>query len=178
MLHVRTPSASPYYWRRVEHSRRTFLGEWFRTGDVMTRDADGFYHHAGREDDCFTVAGQWVVPGDVEALMLTDPRVTDVGVVGAEDAGGLVKPFCFVAAHDGGADGLVDDLTRLAGVRLAPHQRPKRIVVVSELPRTATGKLQRFRLREMAEAQVEEGPAVPGPPSVGGCGGPFRGPPP
>jgi acyl-coenzyme A synthetase/AMP-(fatty) acid ligase len=159
VLHIRTPSASPCYWGRVDHSRRTFVGEWFRTGDVMTRDADGFYYHAGREDDFFKVAGQWVAPGDVEAVLRGHPRVTDVGVVGAEDTGGLVKPFAFVVAKDaGGADhgaghDLVAELTALANDRLPPHERPRRIRVVDELPRTATGKLQRYRLKDLAAGQ-------------------------
>ncbi|MBI1736921.1 MAG: benzoate-CoA ligase family protein [Candidatus Rokubacteria bacterium] len=148
VLHVRTPSASPWYWRRAEPSCRTFVGEWLRTGDVMTRDADGFHHHAGREDDFFKVAGLWVAPGTVEAALLGHPRVAEAGVVGAEEASGLVKPFAFVVAKDGG-EGLVDELARLAAETLETHERPKRIVLVPELPRTATGKLQRFRLREL-----------------------------
>ena len=150
VLHLRTPSASPCYWGRVDQSRRTFVGEWLRTGDVMTRDADGFYYHAGREDDFFKVAGQWVTPADVEAVLRGHPGVADAGVVGAEDAGGLVKPFAFVVATDATADDLVAELTVLVNDKLPPHERPRRIRVVDELPRTATGKLQRFRLRELA----------------------------
>jgi 4-hydroxybenzoate-CoA ligase len=149
VLHVRTPAASPCYWRRIDQSRKTFLGEWLRTGDLMTRDPDGFYHHAGREDEVFKVAGQWVAPSDVEAALLAHPDVAEAGVVGAEDATGLVKPFAFVVAKDGHGDTLADELRRLADAALPGHQRPKRFVVVSELPRTATGKLQRFRLREL-----------------------------
>src|SRR5919108_2944408 len=80
VLHVRTPSASPGYWNRLDLSRRVFLGEWFRTGDVMTRDADGFYHHAGRDDELFKVAGQWVAPSAVEAALLAHPEVAEAGV--------------------------------------------------------------------------------------------------
>ena len=116
----------------------------------MTRDADGFYYHAGREDDFFKVAGQWVTPADVEAVLRGHPGVADAGVVGAEDAGGLVKPFAFVVATDVTADGLVAELTVLVNDKLPPHERPRRIRVVDELPRTATGKLQRYRLRELA----------------------------
>ena len=83
ILHLRTPSASPGYWNRLDVSRRAFVGEWFRTGDVMTRDADGFYHHAGRDDELFKVAGMWVAPADVEAALLAHPAVVDAGVVGA-----------------------------------------------------------------------------------------------
>jgi benzoate-CoA ligase family protein len=150
VLHVRTPSASTRYWNRADASRRAFAGGWFRTGDVYTRDADGFYHHRGREDDLFKVAGMWVSPGDIEGVLLSHPAVVDAGVVGAPDASGLVKPFAFVVPRSDEAStvDLVDDLRRLAAARLATHAQPRSIVLVDALPRTATGKLQRFALRE------------------------------
>ncbi|MBI2216712.1 MAG: benzoate-CoA ligase family protein [Candidatus Rokubacteria bacterium] len=157
VLHVRTPSTSPFYWERIDQSRRTFLGDWFRTGDVYVRDADGYYHHRGRSDDLFKVAGMWVAPTDVETVLLAHPAVAEAGVVGVEEVSGLVKPFGFVVPKDGAAAGLVEELTALAGKRLPSHQRPRRIVVVPELPRTATGKLQRFRLREMVAAANASG---------------------
>ncbi|MBI4638708.1 MAG: benzoate-CoA ligase family protein [Candidatus Rokubacteria bacterium] len=149
VLHVRTPSASPSYWNRIDESRRTFVGEWFRTGDVCTRDADGFFFHCGREDDLFKVAGLWVVPADVETLLLAHPGVADAGVVGAPEGRGLIKPFAFVVPKERGADPrrLAEDLAGLAAAKLPSHARPRKIFVVDELPRTATGKLQRFRLR-------------------------------
>ncbi len=154
VLHVRTPSASPAYWNRVDRSRATFLGDWFRTGDVLTRDGDGFYHHVGREDDLFKVAGMWVTPGEVESVLLSHPAVTEAAVVGARDAGGLVKPFAFVVAANGApAERLIDELTALAAERLATHQRPRQIAVVDALPRTATGKLQRFALKARVESR-------------------------
>jgi len=150
VLHVKTPSASPWYWNRVDHSRRTFAGGWFRTGDVYTRDADGFYHHRGREDDFFKVAGLWVAPAEVEAALGSHPGVADVGVVGTEESAGLVKCFAFVVPKDAATPGerLTAELHVLAERKLAPHQRPRRLFIVSELPRTATGKLQRFLLKE------------------------------
>lgn len=149
ILHVRTGSASPAYWNRLERTRATFLGEWFRTGDVYRRDADGFYYHCGREDDFFKVAGLWVSPADVETALLSHPGVAEAGVVGSEEASGLVKCFAFVVPKDEAkpADELVAELDALAESTLAPHQRPRKIVVVPELPRTATGKLQRFALK-------------------------------
>jgi acyl-coenzyme A synthetase/AMP-(fatty) acid ligase len=153
VLHVRTPSASPGYWNRLDLSRRAFVGEWFRTGDVMTRDADGFYHHAGRDDEMFKVAGMWVAPADVEAALLAHPAVADAGVVGAPAEGGLVKAVAFVVAREtaGGPAALAEELTAHAAGTLPSHQRPRRIRVVEELPRTVTGKLQRYVLREWAE---------------------------
>jgi benzoate-CoA ligase len=153
VLHLKTPSASPRYWNRLEHSRRTFLGEWLRTGDVLTRDAAGFYHHVGREDDFFKVAGMWVTPAEVESVLRSHPGVADVGVVGAEDAGGLVKAFAFVVAANGAPDALAAELTTLANAKLPAHQRPRAITVVDALPRTATGKLQRFALKAQVESR-------------------------
>jgi benzoate-CoA ligase family protein len=148
VLHVRTPSGSTRYWNRPEPSRRAFAGEWFCTGDVCLRDADGFFHHRGREDDRFKVAGLWVAPGDVEAVLLAHPDVIDAGVVGMPDGRGLVKAVAFVVPKTTVAPGaLVEALTRLTAEKLAAHQRPRRLEVVAELPRTATGKLQRFVLR-------------------------------
>jgi benzoate-CoA ligase family protein len=152
VLSVRTPSVCAGYWNRVDLTRQVFRGEWFRTGDVLTRDADGFYHHVGREDDFFKVAGMWVVPGEVEAVFLRHPEVADAGVVGAPDGAGLVKPFAFVVPRDRKPSiRLVEELTALAAARLPAYQRPRRIVVVEDLPRTPTGKLQRFALRARAE---------------------------
>ena len=152
VLHLRTPSASPGYWNRLDLSRRAFLGEWFRTGDVMTRDADGFYHHAGRDDEMFKVAGQWVAPGDVEAALLAHPDVAEAGVVGAPAEAGLVKPVAFVVSRGGEEpEALVSALEAHLAATLPSHQRPRRIAVVAELPRTVTGKLQRYVLREWAE---------------------------
>jgi benzoate-CoA ligase len=148
VLHVRAPSVSPLYWRRVAESRRAFVGEWFRTGDVCVRDADGSFRHLGREDDLFKVAGLWVSPADVEGALLGHPAVADVGVIGAPAADGLVKPIAFVVPRDGAVDTLRDELRDLADRTLAPHARPREIRLVAELPRTATGKLQRFLLRE------------------------------
>src|SRR5262249_7176088 len=135
-----------------------FLGDWLRTGDVYSRDADGYYYHAGREDDLFKVAGMWVSPADVEAALQAHPDVTDVGVVGTDEPGGLVKPFAFVVPRDPAVDTqrLVESLEQLAALRLAPHQRPRKIFVLDELPRTVTGKVQRFKLREQAHARLED----------------------
>jgi benzoate-CoA ligase family protein len=158
VLHVRTPSASPAYWNRVDRSRRTFVGEWLRTGDVYRRDADGFYEHRGREDDLFKVAGQWVAPGELEAVARRHPDVVDAGAVGAEDAGGLVKPYVFVVPRDAAATtDLEAGVRRLFENALPRHRWPRGILVVPELPRTATGKLQRFRLRDHIERKGDDG---------------------
>ncbi|HWN04289.1 MAG TPA: AMP-binding protein, partial [Candidatus Dormibacteraeota bacterium] len=156
VLWVRTPSQAAGYWQRLAHSRRTFVGDWFRTGDVYRREADGGHIHCGREDDFFKVAGQWVAPAEIESVLLRHPGVLDSGVVGAEEAGGLIKPFVFVVPRDPAAEpeALRADVRRFLEGALPPHQRPREIRIVSELPRTATGKLQRFRLRDLARASA------------------------
>ena len=150
VLWAKTPSTAAGYWKRLDHSRRTFVGDWFRTGDVYVRDADGFLTHCGREDDFFKVAGQWVVPGDVEAVLMKHPGVLEAGVVGAAEASGLIKPFVFIVPRDATVEAaaLEVELMRHAERLLPSHQRPREIRIVAELPRTATGKLQRFKLKE------------------------------
>jgi benzoate-CoA ligase family protein len=150
VLHVKTPSASREYWNRPDASVRVFADGWFKTSDVCRRDAEGFYFHIGRADDLFKVAGMWVAPADVEGVLLAHPEVADAGVVGVEERGGLVKPFAFVVPRTSGREGdLAGELTALAAAKLPAHQRPREVIVVAELPRTATGKLQRFALRTL-----------------------------
>jgi benzoate-CoA ligase family protein len=150
VLWVRTPSAAAGYWQRPADTRRAFDGEWFRTGDVYYVDAGGHWVHCGRQDDLFKVAGQWVVPAEVEAVALRHPAVLEAGLVGAEEGSGLIKPYLFVVPRAAGADAV--QLARELGERLArevpAHARPREVRVVAELPRTATGKLQRHRLRD------------------------------
>ena len=148
-LWVKTSSVAAGYWNRLDQSRRTFVGEWFRTGDLYRREADGWYVHCGRDDDRFKVAGQWVAPVELEAVVRRHPAVLDTGVVGAEEGRGLVKPFVFVVPRDSAAaTTLRAEVRTLIEQSLARHQWPRDILIVPELPRTATGKLQRYRLRE------------------------------
>ncbi len=159
VLHVKSPAIAAGYWNRVERTRQSFLGEWFRTGDVYARDSDGYYFHRGRADDFFKVAGQWVAPAEVEAVLASHPGVAEAGVVGVEQDSGLIKPFAFVVPRNPGveAGALTVDLAALMEDKLPPHQRPRRIAVVAELPRTATGKLQRYILRQKAAATLAPG---------------------
>jgi benzoate-CoA ligase family protein len=152
VLHVRTPSASCGYWNRLDVSRQAFAGEWFRTGDLFTRDADGFYYHDGREDERFKVAGLWVTPAEVETALRTHPDVLEAGVVGAVADGGLTKVVAFVVPRGTpGVEALSAALRAHLATQLPSHQLPHQIHVVDELPRTVTGKLQRYVLRERAE---------------------------
>lgn len=156
VLWIKTPSAAAGYWERPDLTRQSFVGEWYRTRDVFCRDAEGFYHHRGREDDFFKVAGMWVPPAAVEAAFLAHPGVQEVGVVGAEDGTGLVKPFAFVVPKAPAArlEPLVRELDAFVGQRLPAHQRPRGIFLMPELPRTATGKLQRYKLSDQVRARL------------------------
>jgi 4-hydroxybenzoate-CoA ligase len=148
-LLVRGPSAAEGYWNQREKSRRTFQGEWTRTGDKYVRDADGFYRYQGRTDDMFKVSGIWVSPFEVEAALMAHPAVQEAAVVGREDADGLVKPMAFLVLKPGQrADvALLEALKAQVQQRAGAWKYPRWLEVVEELPKTATGKIQRFKLR-------------------------------
>jgi benzoate-CoA ligase family protein len=148
-LWVHGPTACAGYWNQRARSLATFHGPWTATGDRYRRDADGYYIHCGRADDMLKVGGIWVSPVEVEAALGAHPAVLEAAVVGAPDGDGLVKPKAFVLLRDGHAAGAELDAALKAFVkeRLAPYKYPRWIEFVSELPRTATGKLQRFKLR-------------------------------
>jgi 4-hydroxybenzoate-CoA ligase len=156
-LLIKGETLSPYYWNRLERTRATMLGEWVRTGDMFSQDADGYFYFAGRSDDVFKVAGQWVSPAEVEALLAEHPGVLEAGVVGMPGGDGLVTPHAFVvlrASHRPGsateADALAAELRGWVKQRAAGYKVPRVIEFVPDLPKTATGKIQRFRLRARA----------------------------
>jgi acyl-coenzyme A synthetase/AMP-(fatty) acid ligase len=148
-LLIKGPTTAPYYWNRLERTRATMLGEWLRTGDMFSRDVDGYFYFAGRADDMLRVSGQWVSPAEVEARLLEHPAVLEAGVVGRLDGDGLVKPHAVVVVKEGYAPSaaLGDELRGFARRTLAAFKVPRAIEFVQELPKTATGKIQRFRLR-------------------------------
>jgi 4-hydroxybenzoate-CoA ligase len=149
-LLVSGPSAAEGYWNQRAKSRRTFQGEWTRTGDKYLRDAEGFYRYQGRADDMFKVSGIWVSPFEVEAALISHDAVQEAAVIGREDSDGLVKPMAFVTLKGGGVAGekLVAELQAHVKAAAGPWKYPRWIEAVEELPKTATGKIQRFRLRE------------------------------
>jgi 4-hydroxybenzoate-CoA ligase len=149
-LVVRGPSAADGYWNQRAKSRRTFAGEWTYTGDKYVCDAAGYYGYCGRTDDMFKVSGIWVSPFEVEAALVSHPAVLEAAVVGREDADGLVKPRAFVVLKDGHAPGeaLFETLRTHVKERAGLWKYPRWIDVRDELPKTATGKIQRFKLRE------------------------------
>jgi 4-hydroxybenzoate-CoA ligase len=149
-LIVRGPSAGEGYWNQRAKSRRTFAGEWTYTGDKYVRDGDGYYHYCGRTDDMFKVSGMWVSPFDVEAALVSHEAVLEAAVIGKDDADGLTKPKAFIVLKNGyvADEGLLETLKVHVKERAGPWKYPRWITVRAELPRTATGKIQRFKLRD------------------------------
>jgi len=141
------------YWNQHEKTKQTIEGPWIRTGDKYSRDADGFFWYAGRSDDMLKVGGLWVSPIEVENALLAHHAVLECAVVGRDDRDGLVKPLAFVVLRDGGGSPeLAKELQQFVREHLAEYKRPRWVEFVAELPKTATGKIQRFRLRERAAA--------------------------
>ncbi len=145
-------SAGDGYWNQRAKSRATFVGEWTHTGDKYTRDSEGYYHYAGRTDDMFKVSGHWVSPFEVEQALVSHPLVIEAAVVAHEDEEGLIKPKAFVMLTDQAQDeGLFDELKAHVKAAIGVWKYPRWIEVVDDLPKTATGKIQRFRLRALSE---------------------------
>jgi len=149
-LQVSGPTSAAFYWNNREKSRSTFLGAWTRSGDKYTRDAKGYYTYCGRTDDMLKVGGIYVSPFEVEGALATHPDVLEAAVVGHEDEQNLVKPKAFVVLKPGkaGSANLASALQEHVKERLAPYKFPRWIEFVGELPKTATGKIQRFKLRQ------------------------------
>jgi 4-hydroxybenzoate-CoA ligase len=147
------PSTAEGYWNQREKSRRTFEGEWMRTGDKYVCDADGYYTYQGRTDDMFKVSGIWVSPFEVESALVAHPSVLEAAVVPREDADGLLKPRAVVILKPGASsEGLVPALQEHVKVKAGPWKYPRWIEFAESLPKTATGKIQRFKLRDGASA--------------------------
>ena len=146
-LYIHGPSSAMMYWGNRAKTRETFQGGWTKSGDKYLHNADGTYTYCGRSDDMLKVSGIYVSPFEVEATLVQHPAVLEAAVIGTEDAEGLTKTKAFVVLKPGGQ---VDEAGLKAFVkdRLAPYKYPRFIEFVSELPKTATGKIQRFRLRE------------------------------
>ena len=149
-LWVRAESTALHYWNQRAPSKATFVGEWLRTGDRYQRDPDGYYWYLGRTADVFKVSGQWVSPLEVESCLLEHAAVLECAVVGREDEVGLVKPAAYVVRRPGAACGEAE-LQVHVKARLQPHKYPRWVVFVDELPKTASGKVQRYRLTEQSD---------------------------
>jgi 4-hydroxybenzoate-CoA ligase len=147
-LSIRGPTAADGYWNQREKTRRTFEGEWTRTGDKYVRDPDGFYRICGRTDDMFKVSGQWVSPYEVEAALITHPRVLEAAVVPKEDDDGLLKPKAYIVLKGEGGTPASEELREHVKAQVGMWKYPRWIEIVESLPKTATGKIQRFKLRD------------------------------
>jgi benzoate-CoA ligase len=146
-LWIKGDSAAAFYWRKHQRSKQTMVGEWLVTGDKYYVDPEGYFVYCGRADDLLRCSGQWVSPIEVENAMVAHPAVLEAAVVGAEDSDGLTKPKAFVVLKQGGAPPSSEELRSFLKQKLAGHKIPRWFVFVNELPKTATGKIQRFRLR-------------------------------
>jgi benzoate-CoA ligase family protein len=146
-MYVNGDSALAFYWRQHEKTKRSLLGEWFFSGDRYRRDADGFYWYEGRSDDMIKVSGLWVSPVEVEGVLLEHPAVGESAVVGVE-VDGFMKIKAFVIARVEASPALAAELQEHCKSRLQRYQYPHLIEFVPELPKTITGKIQRYKLRE------------------------------
>ena len=138
------------YWNQPEKTKDTFVGPWFRTGDKYYQDDDCFFWYAGRADDLFKVNGQWLSPTEVEGALISHPCVIEAAVVARKDGDGLLKPAAYVVLRSEPAptSNIAGELQSWVAEKLTWHKSPRWIEVIEALPKTATGKLQRFKLRE------------------------------
>lgn len=148
-LLIRGDSIAAHYWNKHEKTKDTINGHWIHTGDKYYQDVDDYFWYAGRSDDMLKVSGQWVSPVEVEAALIAHPAVLECAVVGALDKDELLKPRAYVVLKQGyeASDSLADELKLFIKTRLAPFKYPRWVEFVAELPKTATGKIQRFKLR-------------------------------
>jgi len=151
-LLIKGDSTTPYYWNKHDKTKQTVVGDWTRTGDKYHQDADGYYWYHGRADDMIKAGGIWVSPVEVEGVLNEHPAVLECGVVGHSEADGLEKPLAYVVLKQDylASPALEAELKQFVKHKLAPYKYPRWIMFVETMPRTATGKLQRFKLRQLA----------------------------
>ena len=147
-LWVRGDSRALGYWRNLPATREVFRGDWVVTGDLVREETDGAFTYIGRGDDALKVKGKWLLPAEVEGVLLDHPAVAEAAVVGAADADGLLKPVAFVVLHDATA---TDELDAHVRAKLDAYKCPRVIAVLDVLPRTHLGKADRRALRDRAE---------------------------
>ena len=150
-LLIKSDSTCSHYWNQHEKSKSTIEGHWIRTGDKYYQDADGYFWYAGRSDDMLKCSGVWVSPIEIEAVLIEHPAVQEAAVIGRKDEDELLKPAAYVLLKDGstGTADLGRELQEFVLSRLPVFKRPRWVEFVDELPKTATGKLQRYKLREL-----------------------------
>jgi benzoate-CoA ligase len=148
-LQIRGETSAAQYWNSRAKTRATFVGEWTKSGDKYSQDADGYYVYGGRSDDMLKVSGIYVSPAEVEAALVSHDAVLEAAVVGHEDESKLIKPKAYIVLKQGQSpsDQLAQSLQQHVKDKLAPYKYPRWIEFIGELPKTATGKIQRFKLR-------------------------------
>ena len=148
-LLVSGQSVMKRYWNNPEKTASTLVDGWFDTGDVFIRDADGYYVYCGRSDDMLKVGARWVSPFEIESAIVRHPDVLEAAVIGRADDAGLIKPEAWVVLSARGAarGRIAEEIRALCKQELAPYKYPRWIQFVDELPKTATGKVQRYKLR-------------------------------
>ena len=157
-LYISGPSAALMYWGNREKSNETFRGAWTKSGDKYFRDHDGYYVYAGRSDDMLKVSGQYVSPFEVESTLMQHPAVLESAVIGVDDENGLTRAKAFVVLKDKslGSDVLAQELQNFVKAKLAPYKYPRQLEFLAELPKTATGKIQRFKLRDLEKSRTSQ----------------------
>ncbi len=153
-LHIRSDSVCSCYWNQHKKTKETINGDWLRTGDKYRQDAEGYFWYAGRTDDMLKVSGVWVSPTEVESTLLEHPAVQEAAVIGRKDNDELTKPAAYVVLRAGQLPSpeLAHELQEFVVAHLAAYKRPRWIEFVPDLPKTATGKIQRFKLRHSANS--------------------------
>jgi benzoate-CoA ligase family protein len=157
-LLIKGDSTCSGYWNKHEKTKETFVGDWFRTGDKYYQDDDGYFWYAGRSNDVFKVHGLWLSPAEVESVLIDHPAVREAAIVAREDQDGLTKAAAYVVlnAEFAPSEELSQELQELVGQKIGGYKRPRWIEFLSEIPKTATGKLQRFKLRELQNRKAED----------------------
>jgi benzoate-CoA ligase len=153
-LQIRGTTSAILYWNNRERTRNTFQGPWTRSGDKYTQRDDGYYIYEGRSDDMLKVSGLYVSPAEVESALISHDTVLEAAVVAKEDEEKLIKPYAYVVLKPGHSPSpkLADELKQHVKARLAPYKYPRWIEFIGELPKTPTGKIQRFKLRTAAQS--------------------------
>jgi acyl-coenzyme A synthetase/AMP-(fatty) acid ligase len=146
---IKNDGSTPFYWRKHQKSKESIIGEWFNTSDQFIRDSDGYYWFSGRADDMLKAGGIWVSPVEVENILLQHPAVLECAMVGHVDESNLEKPLAFVVLRPGhkASPELERELQEFVRSKTAHYKYPRWVKFVEELPRTASGKVQRFKLR-------------------------------
>jgi benzoate-CoA ligase family protein len=152
-LHIKGGSAAAYYWNNPEKTKSTMLGDWLDTGDSYSQDTEGYFYYGGRSDDMLKIGGMWSSPFEIESVLISHTSVVEAAVAGCADGNELIKPEAWIVLRDGCQPNsqLEQELVQHCKKHLAPYKFPRRFHFVEALPKTATGKVQRYKLRTASE---------------------------